>query len=318
MFDGRWRHGVDSATHPVGTALHRLGVTADLLTGTGLVLSVATALALGSGHLAWGLVLLISAALPDLLDGPVAKAAGTASVRGAFFDSVADRVSDAVVLGGIAWFMLSRHDGPTAMLPFAVLAASSLISYERAKAEVLGIDAKGGLMERAERVIALGATILAAAFWLPALVIGLWVLLVAVAATAAGRFMRVWSRAEGPAERAGVSASRGARRRAVQIRWRESSADSRWRAWRESSADSRWRAWRESSADSRWRAWRETRLAGGQGGLRRDEESLKGAASLHRWRTRRDGALSGRVARAGGGRRDAHSQDRPAGSGTDL
>ena len=48
------------------------------------------------------------------------------------------------------------HDSPhMSLLPFAVMALSSVISYQRAKAESLGLDAKGGLMERAERIIAL-------------------------------------------------------------------------------------------------------------------------------------------------------------------
>src|ERR1700677_998742 len=88
MFDGRWRDAVDRSTGPVGSALHRRGVTADLLTATGLVSATATAFAVASGHLHIAIVLLILTGLHDLLDGPVAKAAGTASVRGAFFDSV--------------------------------------------------------------------------------------------------------------------------------------------------------------------------------------------------------------------------------------
>ena len=57
------------------------------------------------------ILLLILTGLHDLLDGPVAKAAGTASVRGAFFDSVTDRVSDAVIMGGVAWYLVSEHQG---------------------------------------------------------------------------------------------------------------------------------------------------------------------------------------------------------------
>ena len=91
-----------------------------------------------------GVVLLAASALPDLLDGAVAKASGTASPRGAFFDSVADRVTDALVLGGIAWYLASTEGGHAAMLPFAVLGASMLISYERAKAESLGFRPRAG------------------------------------------------------------------------------------------------------------------------------------------------------------------------------
>ena len=75
---------------------------------------------------------------------------GRATVRGAFLDSVCDRVTDALVLGGVAWYLQDRHHGHAFMLPFAVLGASLLISYERAKAESLGFEAKGGLRPRAQ------------------------------------------------------------------------------------------------------------------------------------------------------------------------
>jgi CDP-diacylglycerol--glycerol-3-phosphate 3-phosphatidyltransferase len=67
---------------------------------------------------------------------------------------VIDRVTDAFLLGGVAWFLIS--DNPNhphvGMVPVAVLAMSSIISYQRAKAESLGLHAKGGLMERATAV----------------------------------------------------------------------------------------------------------------------------------------------------------------------
>ena len=156
MFDGRWRDAVDRSTGPVGAALHRRGITADVLTATGLVSATATAATVATGHLHIAIVLLILTGLHDLLDGPVAKAAGTASVRGAFFDSVTDRVADALLMGGVAWYLVGRHEGHLAVLPLAVLGVTALVSYERAKAESLGLSAKGGLMERAERMILLG------------------------------------------------------------------------------------------------------------------------------------------------------------------
>src|SRR5580658_4944753 len=111
MFDGRWRGAVDRSTGPVGTALHRRGITADVLTATGLISATATAVAIGTGHLHLAIILLIVTGLHDLLDGPVAKAAGTASVRGAFFDSTTDRVADAVLMGGVAWYLISTGGG---------------------------------------------------------------------------------------------------------------------------------------------------------------------------------------------------------------
>jgi CDP-diacylglycerol--glycerol-3-phosphate 3-phosphatidyltransferase len=225
MFDGRWRGAVDRSTGPVGKLLVRWGITADVLTASGLVFAVGTAVAVASGHLLLGIPLLALTGFHDLLDGPVAKAAGTASARGAFFDSVTDRVADAVLMGGVAWYLVSVREGELALLPLAILAASSLVSYERAKAEALGLTAaRGGLMERAERMILLGAGFLAP--WL--LVPVLWILLGLTVLTAIGRFARVWRAAEGPARAVSQAAAEPA-----APRWRKGRVESRWRAWRE-------------------------------------------------------------------------------------
>jgi CDP-diacylglycerol---glycerol-3-phosphate 3-phosphatidyltransferase len=179
---------------PVGSTLRRTGITADHLTGLGLLLAAATAVAVGSGRLGLGLVLYIASAVPDLLDGAVAKASGTASPRGAFFDSVADRVSDSLALGGVAWYLASAESAHWALLPFAVLASSNLISYERAKAESLGFAAKGGLMERAERIIALCFGLLFSVLLIPIL----FVMLGLTLTTAIQRFVKVWRQADRP------------------------------------------------------------------------------------------------------------------------
>ena len=194
MFDGRWRGSVEQGLKPVGSSLRRSGLTADHLTGLGLVLAAACAVAVGSGRLGLGLVLLVAAALPDMLDGAVAKASGTASPRGAFFDSVADRVSDSLVLGGVAWYLAGENGGRAALLPFAVLAASTLISYERAKAESLGYTARGGLMERAERIVALCFGLFVSTLLVPVL----WVMLGLTIVTAVHRFVKVWRQASAP------------------------------------------------------------------------------------------------------------------------
>ncbi len=78
-----------------------------------------------------------------------------------------------------------------AMLPFAVMAVSSVISYQRAKAESLGLSAKGGLMERAERIVLLCLGLL----FEPLLIPVLWVMLALSAITAGQRFVKVWKQA---------------------------------------------------------------------------------------------------------------------------
>lgn len=256
MLDGRWRHAVDRSTQPVGRALVRLHVTADVLTAVGLFMAGVTAVVVASGHLVWGVVMLFPTGLPDLFDGPVAKVSGTASVRGAFFDSVSDRVADALILGGISWYLEVRHHGAAALLPFAILAVTQLISYQRAKAELLGLSAKGGLMERAERFIVLGVCFLAGAVSAAAFVPALWGYLALVTLTAAGRFVRVWGDAEGPVrpERAERRVRLGRvqhplRPRRAVASWRESAVFRPLRTGEPLSA--RWRAWRDAEATAR-------------------------------------------------------------------
>jgi len=195
MFDGRWRSTFETGLRPVGQSIRRTGITANHLTATGLVMAGAAALTIANGFLSAGFLLLALTAIPDVLDGAVAKASGTASPRGAFFDSVVDRVSDALLLGGVAWYLGSEPGaGRIAVLPMAVMGASMLISYERAKAEGLGFSARGGLMERAERLLFLGFGLLFDSLLVPVL----WVMLVLTLFTAGQRFVTVWRQASAP------------------------------------------------------------------------------------------------------------------------
>jgi phosphatidylinositol phosphate synthase len=191
MFDGKFRAPIDKAMKPVGDALRRTGLTPDHLTIVGLVVGAGAAVAIGAGELKIGLVLAILAALPDLLDGALARASGAASQRGAFFDSTVDRITDALLLGGVAWHLASTESAHMSMLPFAVMGVSSLISYERAKAESLGLEAKGGLLERAERIVLICLGLLFEVLLIPIL----WVMLVLTCVTAVQRFVKVWRQA---------------------------------------------------------------------------------------------------------------------------
>ena len=194
MFDKRCRTGVERSLRPVGSGLAKAKVSADQLTVLGLLLSAACAVAIGNGWLFVGWCLLAASAVPDVLDGAVAKASGTSTPRGAFFDSVDDRVSDTLVLGGLAWYLASTHSPHTAILPLAIVGASNLVSYERARAESLGFSARGGLMERAERLILLGFGLLFDSLLVPVL----WVMLVLTLVTAVQRFVKVWRQASAP------------------------------------------------------------------------------------------------------------------------
>jgi CDP-diacylglycerol--glycerol-3-phosphate 3-phosphatidyltransferase len=193
MLDRRARHGVEQVLGPLGRGLRRLGVPADALTVFGLLASVVTAILIASGHFAWAVVGIIVAGVSDLLDGSIARGSGQASPRGAFFDSVTDRVSDALLLGGVAWYLLGTAHPYNAILALAVMGCSMLVSYERARAESLGLNARGGLMERAERFV-----VLAIALAFDILVPVMWIMLVATAGTAVYRFVIVYRQAAHP------------------------------------------------------------------------------------------------------------------------
>ena len=115
-----------------------------------------------------------------------------------------------------------------AILPMAVLGASSIISYQRAKAESLGLDAKGGIMERAERIILLCIGLLFPVI----LVVTMWIMLVLTLVTAVQRFAKVWKQAAvAPVTAARIEMRRSRRqsrravrrsRRRVAAEWRRS------------------------------------------------------------------------------------------------
>lgn len=194
MLDGNFRKSVETVTLPTGRWLVRIGFSADVLTFSGLVFSIATAFMIAVGHFWIAAVLLTLTGFHDLFDGPVAKASKRASQRGAFFDSVIDRITDALLLGGVAYYLTAHHHGQLVLLPFAIVTTTFMISYQRSKAESLGLAAKGGLMERAERMILLGIGMLAKPIFIPVL----WLLLVLTFMTAAGRFWRIWKIAASP------------------------------------------------------------------------------------------------------------------------
>jgi len=244
-------------TRPVAGALKRTGVSPDHLTVLGLALSVPAAWAIATGRLGLGLGLLIASAIPDLLDGALAKASGRSSIRGAFFDSVSDRVTDTVVLIAFAWYLLDTHHGHIALLPMGILGVSLLVSYERAKAESLGFQAKGGLMERAERVVVICAALAFGALMIPLL----WLMLVLTSVTAIQRFVTVWRQAtaagHGPPSTRRATARRG--------EFEHQAMGERWRAWREANLwaprSPGYEGGSRSSATRRWHERKAARLA---------------------------------------------------------
>lgn len=172
----------------LGTLVARTNITPNGLTMIGLALNVGVAAVIASGNLMLGGLLLLLAGGWDALDGAVARATNQITRFGAFLDSTFDRYSDAVVLGGVLIYFTSTDAGTLpVVLTYTAIVGSLIISYIRAKAELVGIRGNVGFAQRLERVI-----ILAAALLLSQPLWGVGILAVLTQITAAHRLIHVW------------------------------------------------------------------------------------------------------------------------------
>lgn len=140
----------------VVNGLRRLGITPNGVTYTGFLLTVITAVVLGTGAFVWGGVLLLVASLLDLVDGSLARATAQSSTFGAFLDSTLDRYSESVTFLALAYYYSGAQGVRGAqwslMLIFLTVVGSLMVSYTRARAEALNIECKEGWMQRPERI----------------------------------------------------------------------------------------------------------------------------------------------------------------------
>lgn len=169
-------------TDPIVLVLARLGVSPNHLTVLGFAGNAGAAVLAARGEFLFaGAVMLVASAL-DLLDGALARATDRASSFGAIFDSVLDRMSEAALLAGLAFYYAGRGEREETILCFAALTGSLLVSYVRARAQGEGFDLRDGWFTRAERVILLGGGLI-----ISQVRIALWVLAVMANLTALQR-----------------------------------------------------------------------------------------------------------------------------------
>ena len=159
MLDQKIRVYWDRGMSPVGRGLGRIGLSANVITVLGVLITLGGAYVVTQGRLLLGAILLTVAALFDVLDGAVAKATGSATRFGALLDSTTDRLGDASIFAAVAWLYGVDPDVPdrrsliVAGLALATMVFAFLVSYVKARAEGLGYEAKVGFAERAERMI---------------------------------------------------------------------------------------------------------------------------------------------------------------------
>lgn len=182
----RLRARLERLSSPVARAFASWGAGPDALTISGLAIALLTpAAALLAGFPGILAAIAASSAL-DLLDGQVARILGRASKRGAFLDSLCDRVSD------LAYIASFHFTGLDPLILYVAAGSSMLVSYSRARGESLGAPSAGvGLMERGERILGLLATALAGILSPAAAEVAMAVFAALTAYTAAERSLRI-------------------------------------------------------------------------------------------------------------------------------
>jgi CDP-diacylglycerol--glycerol-3-phosphate 3-phosphatidyltransferase len=180
-------------TEPVVRPLAAIGVTPNMLTVLGVLGNAGAGVLAANGEFLWaGIVVLLASAL-DMFDGALARATGRATPFGSAFDATLDRVSEAAVLFGLLWFYADRGGETEELLIFVAVVASILVSYVRARAEILGLKLREGAFTRFERVALVGIGLIAQdASGENVMLYVLWALAVLASFTALQRLAIVW------------------------------------------------------------------------------------------------------------------------------
>ncbi|HET6697596.1 MAG TPA: CDP-alcohol phosphatidyltransferase family protein [Nocardioidaceae bacterium] len=142
---------------PLASFFLRHHVSPDVITLVGTLGVVAGALVFfPRGQLLIGVLVITAFVFSDLLDGTMARMSGSSSKWGAFLDSTLDRLGDAAIFGGLVMYFVGPGESSLwAAVALYCLVMGSVTSYARARAESLGMEARGGIAERADRLVAI-------------------------------------------------------------------------------------------------------------------------------------------------------------------
>ena len=187
-FTDRLRVFFKTFLEKTGQALLQRGISANMITLTGVAGNIIAAYCIARGYLVTGGIVILCMGPLDALDGAVARAKGEIKPFGAFLDSVTDRYSELVVFLGLLIHFLRMGNSTGVIVTFIAAAGSILVSYTRARAEGVGYQVKAGLMTRVERYLVLVPGII---FGFP--LISIWIIAILANFTAIQRIWIVWN-----------------------------------------------------------------------------------------------------------------------------
>jgi CDP-diacylglycerol---glycerol-3-phosphate 3-phosphatidyltransferase len=154
------KNGALRVIEPAISFFARHNVSPNAITTAGTVLTVAAGVVYATGHIMTAGWVMAVTSFFDVVDGQVARRTNRCTVFGAFYDSSLDRVADGALMAGLTVFYATNpihHNIYMMVVCLIGIIGTFLVSYTRARAESLGIDAKVGVMQRPERIVLLSA-----------------------------------------------------------------------------------------------------------------------------------------------------------------
>lgn len=194
---GHWiRDWIMWVIGPMERGFVRAGLSPDVFNVLGAVLGLAAGVAFAYGEFAVAGWLILLGGAADIFDGRIARARGLANKYGEFLDSTLDRFAETFAFTGLA--LRLAHTPWMALATVLALGGSMLVSYTRAKGEALGVSCKGGIMQRAERLVLLAlaalldATVTTRMGWTPGTLLGGTVAVIGVGSLGTGLYRTWW------------------------------------------------------------------------------------------------------------------------------
>lgn len=150
-----WKEWCYWVIRPITRLAVKHKISPNAFTFTGFLLAALAGYFFYKGMIGLAGWTMIFGAICDMFDGRVARLSGMSSASGAFFDSVMDRFSEGVIFFGLAGFY---HDSWLLFVVLCGLVGSLMVSYVKARGEGVGVDCKGGIMQRPERIVYLSVS----------------------------------------------------------------------------------------------------------------------------------------------------------------